>query len=118
MRHKFSELRDEVLADPVRREHIAEIRRAIADVRKLAALREGRELTQRQVAATLGVSQANVSRIEHEDDLYLSTLRGYVEALGGRLELAAVFEDEVVYLTERPEAMPAEDGEPLEAANG
>lgn len=118
MARKFRELSDPIRANPENRARIDEMRRAIEDSLKLAALREGRELTQRQVAAALGVSQANVSRIEHEDDLYLSTLRGYIEALGGRLELAAVFEDEVVYLTERPEAMPADDAEPLEAANG
>ncbi len=46
----------------------------------------------------LGVTQANISRIEHEEDLYLSTLRSYVEALGGRLEVNAVFADGVVSL--------------------
>lgn len=49
------------------------------------------------------VTQANLSRIEHQDDLYLSTLRGYVEALGGRLELRAVFPDQTVDLR-TPEA--------------
>jgi hypothetical protein len=43
------------------------------------------------VAGGLGISQANVTRIEHEEDLYLSTLRSYVEALGGRLEVNAAF---------------------------
>jgi hypothetical protein len=46
------------------------------------------------------VTQANVSRIEHEEDVYLSTLRGYVEALGGQLELRAVcpgdYDDDVI----------------------
>ncbi|HEX5165267.1 MAG TPA: hypothetical protein VFV93_07725 [Thermomicrobiales bacterium] len=53
-------------------------------------------MTHREVAETLEVSQANISRIEHEDDLYLSTLSGYVAALGGRLELRAVFPDQTV----------------------
>ena len=43
------------------------------------------------MAGGLGISQANVARIEHEEDLYLSTLRSYVEALGGRLEVNAAF---------------------------
>ena len=48
------------------------------------------------MASTLGTSQANISRIEHQEDLFLSTLREYVEALGGTLELRAVFDDETV----------------------
>jgi len=50
------------------------------------------------VASKFSVSQANISRIEHEEDLYLSTLREYVEALGGELQLKAVFEDQEIYL--------------------
>ena len=55
-------------------------------------------MTQVQVAQTLGSSQANISKIERRDDLYLSTLSEYVEALGGRLELRAVFPDEVIMI--------------------
>jgi hypothetical protein len=56
-----------------------------------AELRKARTLTQEQLAATLGVTQAQVSRIEHQTDLYLSTLAGYLEAMGGHLELVGVF---------------------------
>jgi len=45
------------------------------------------------LADALGVSQANISRIEHQDDVYLSTLRAYIEALGGELEITARFPD-------------------------
>jgi transcriptional regulator with XRE-family HTH domain len=57
----------------------------------LSQLRHARRLTQAQLGAALGVSQAQVSRIENQADLYLSTLRSYVEAMGGQLELRAVF---------------------------
>jgi hypothetical protein len=50
------------------------------------------------LAEALDVSQPNVSRIEHQDDVFLSTLRSYVEALGGRLEVRAVFDDLTVDL--------------------
>ena len=50
------------------------------------------------MAETLGVTQAKISRIEHEEDLYLSTLRGYIMALGGELEIHAVFPDGKVAL--------------------
>jgi DNA-binding XRE family transcriptional regulator len=89
----FEELEAEVLADPVRRARVAAYKRAMEDALALAELRAQRGLTQTAVAETLGVSQANVSRVEHEEDLYLSTLRGYVAALGGELEVSAVFPD-------------------------
>jgi transcriptional regulator with XRE-family HTH domain len=61
-------------------------------------VREKRGASQAEVASALEVTQANVSRIEHEEDVYLSTLRGYIEALGGKLELSAVFPDGAVPL--------------------
>lgn len=96
MAHSFRKLREPIEADPKRRAHVEEIVRAMRDALELTRLREARGMTQREVAATLAVSQANISRIEHEDDLYLSTLSNYVAALGGRLELRAVFPDETV----------------------
>jgi transcriptional regulator with XRE-family HTH domain len=59
----------------------------------LAQLRNARRLTQAQLASVLGVSQAQVSRVENQADLYLSTLRSYVQAMGGELELRVVFPD-------------------------
>jgi transcriptional regulator with XRE-family HTH domain len=59
----------------------------------LTDLRESLGVTQAQLAGSLGVSQPNISKIERNDDLYLSTLGGYVAALGGRLEVRAVFPD-------------------------
>jgi transcriptional regulator with XRE-family HTH domain len=77
-----------------------EQKRAMRVALALGKLREQRGATQREVADALDVSQSNVSRIEHEDDVYLSTLRGYVEALGGKLEIRAVFPDDQVVLIE------------------
>lgn len=94
----FAELAAAVKADPVRRARIATYKRAMENAVALAELRAGRGVTQTEVAEALGVTQANVSRIEHEEDLYLSTLRGYVEALGAELEVSAVFPDGKVTL--------------------
>jgi DNA-binding XRE family transcriptional regulator len=94
----FEELEAEVLADPVRRAQVATYKRAMEDALALAELRAQRGLTQAAVANALGVTQANISRIEHEEDLYLSTLRGYLAALGGELEINAVFPDGKVTL--------------------
>lgn len=72
----------------------AELGRREEDYRRtLAQLRHARRLTQTQLAGALGVSQAQVSRVENQADLYLSTLRSYVQAMGGELELRAVFPD-------------------------
>jgi transcriptional regulator with XRE-family HTH domain len=54
---------------------------------------EKRDRRQSVLAKRLGVNQGQVSRIERQEDPRLSTLEKYIEALGGRLELVAVFED-------------------------
>jgi len=64
----------------------------------LRALRELAGMTQLEIAALLELSQAELSRAERRDDHLLSTIRKYIEALGGRLEVVAVFEDRVVRL--------------------
>jgi transcriptional regulator with XRE-family HTH domain len=67
------------------------LRDAVSDALALAEIRAHRGLTQVDVARVMRTSQANVSKLERREDLYLSTLRGFVEALGGQLELSAVF---------------------------
>lgn len=69
----------------------------------LYELRAARRLTQQQLAQTLGLSQAAVSQMEHRTDLYLSTLENFVEAMGGHLEIYAVFGDGKIKLTCAPE---------------
>ena len=59
----------------------------------LAELRQQRNSTQVDVAARLGIKQPNIAQLERRDDIYLSTLRSYVEALGGTLDLIARFPD-------------------------
>ena len=100
---KFADLADRERDNPGQVERIGAFRRAIDDVLRLAELRSRRGVTQQQLAATLHVTQANISRIERNEDLYLSTLRGYVAALGGELEINAVFPDGSVALVATPE---------------
>lgn len=59
----------------------------IADVEGLKALRVLAERSQEQIAESLGIKQPSVHKIEKQTDLYLSTLRRFVEAAGGSLEL-------------------------------
>lgn len=84
---------------PADREAIDEIKHAMLLQVRLRELRERRGATQDAVAKGLGTSRPNVSRIEAEDDMRLTTLERYVRALGGRLEVRAIFEDEAIDLT-------------------
>jgi len=64
--------------------------------RKIAALRlqqarEAAGLTQEEVAERLGVTQATLSRMERRPDVKISNIRRYIEALGGRLQVRAIF---------------------------
>lgn len=95
-RRSFKELKAPIDGDTVRRARVEDAKRAMRQAHALAELRASRDITQQELAGALHVSQPNVSRIEHQDDFYLSTLRSYVEGLGGRLELRAVFEDQTV----------------------
>lgn len=90
-RSSFKELRERVVADPERRERVEEIGRAYDAVLALADLRESLGFTQAEIAEVLKVSQPNISKLEGKDDLRLSTLGGYVAALGGHLEVRAIF---------------------------
>jgi hypothetical protein len=101
-RHNFRELQTAIKADPVRRARLEGERRLTEAIIQLTALREARGTTQQQIADAWDVSQANISQIEHTPDIYLSTLRNYVAALGGRLEIVAVFPDETIRLVPVP----------------
>lgn len=63
----------------------------VAEEMSLRELRRAHKLTQARIAETLGIGQDQVSRLEQRSDLLLSTLRGYVEAMGGRLTIVAEF---------------------------
>jgi len=70
-----------------------------AEERSLKALRQELELTQAQVSRAAAMTQSELSRLEGRDDHLTSTLRRYVAALGGTLELTAVFGKRRVKLT-------------------
>jgi transcriptional regulator with XRE-family HTH domain len=59
----------------------------------LDALRDAKQLTQVQMAQLLKISQGAVSKVERRTDMFVSTLRNYVRAIGGDLEIRAVFPD-------------------------
>ena len=63
----------------------------VAEELTLRDLRRAHELTQEDVGESLGIGQEGVSRLEKCTDLLISTLRGYVDAMGGSLRLTAEF---------------------------
>ncbi len=65
----------------------------IAEEMTLAKLREARLRSQAQIGEKLGIKQAAVSRLERRTDMYLSTLRELISAMGGTLQITAEFPD-------------------------
>jgi ribosome-binding protein aMBF1 (putative translation factor) len=110
----WRDIRGDADRDPERRRSVAKARREAEEEQRayeqtLAELRRARAYTQDQLAATLDVPQSQVSRIERQADLYVSTLARYLEAMGGRLELVGVFDDRRVPLTLADLTRPAEE---------
>ena len=64
-------------------------RELIREEMTLQALRKQLELTQEIMAESLDIRQGNISKVENRSDMLISTLRSYVEAMGGTLELVA-----------------------------
>ena len=78
--------------DPARRARIeVEAERLHTEYLTLQELRKARDLTQVQLAETLGIQQATVAKYERQSDLLLSTLTSYVRAMGGSLKLMVEF---------------------------
>jgi hypothetical protein len=71
-----------------------EAERLIAEEMTLRELRKARARSQRAVGEILHINQAAVSKIERRTDMYVSTLRSFVEAMGGELEIIARFPDQ------------------------
>lgn len=97
-RKPFSELSKEVRKRPGAAAEIDARKRAIVSAVRLAELRQQIGKTQTELAQVLEMTQANVSRIEHSENLYLRTLADYVGALGGHIEVNAVFDNDIVPL--------------------
>jgi len=87
----------------VRRKHAPEVEERIR--RKVAAkgmtlnqLREARQLTQVRLAGVLKINQGAVSMMEKRTDMYVSTLRNYIEAMGGELKITAEFPEGAIQI--------------------
>ena len=76
----------------------------------LDALRDAKQLTQVQMAQLLKISQGAVSKVERRTDMFVSTLRNYVRAIGGDLEIRAVFPDGDVLIDQFDDARRTDNG--------
>ena len=91
MAKNFNELRAKM--SPEAQSRAAARAEAMLVEMQLQELRKTRQVTQVEVAKAMNVEQAAVSKLERREDMYVSTLREYVKALGGELKLVASFPD-------------------------
>jgi len=89
MARKFEEL-IEKMPSAARSRAEAKAAKLIAEY-ALQELREARSMTQARLAEILGKDQSVISRIEKRTDMYVSTLAEFIRAMGGELEIRAVF---------------------------
>ena len=97
-RTPFAELRDKM--SPAAKQRAKTRATQLVAELPLHELRAARERTQVQLALVLKVNQAAVSKLERRTDMYISTLRSYIQAMGGDLEIVAKFPDGAVQLTQ------------------
>lgn len=90
----YQGLHERILERPGALERLDALREETLREVGLYELRRSLEISQEDLAAELEISQSAISQLERADDLKLSTLRKYLEKLGARLELIAVFDTE------------------------
>ena len=98
MAKSFKTLVDKM--SPESRDRVARRKRELLEGLALQELREARRLTQRQLAESLHITQASVSKMESQSDMYVSTLRRFLEAMGGQLRIVATFPDGEVLISQ------------------
>ncbi|MDB4948630.1 MAG: transcriptional regulator [Gemmatimonadetes bacterium] len=98
MAKKFKDLVARMPLESQERAHARS--RAILASMPLQELRRARSLSQRTLADTLGASQAAISKLERRADMYVSTLRRYIEGMGGELDITARFPDGSVEISQ------------------
>lgn len=97
MANKFSDLRSKMSSDAQSRSKVKA--RAMLDQMPLDELRQARGLSQKMLAELLHVQQPSIAKLEKRTDMYLSTLRSHIEAMGGELEVVARFPEGMVKIS-------------------
>lgn len=97
---KWSDIRAQRFTPEELRQLDQEIESELLEV-DLRALREAAGLTQEELAQRVEITQSQLSKMERREDHRISTLRRYVEALGGSLEICAVIDGKRIKLAER-----------------
>ena len=95
--HPFSELTKDFSEEHRRR--IDGMKKELLAEMPLHELRRARALTQQDLANKLGINQPAVSKIEQRADVYVSSLRAYIEAVGGKLKIVVEFPHGEVAIT-------------------
>jgi DNA-binding transcriptional regulator YiaG len=90
-RHSFAKLRERMTPESQARMDATTAR--LSREMDLAEMRRALKLSQEELAETLNVGQAAVAKLEKRADMYVSTLRRFIEAMGGELEIVARFPD-------------------------
>ena len=97
MARKFSELTE--MMSPAARDKAHKMAQAMLAEMPLNELRQARGLSQKMLAEVLHVQQPSIAKMERRTDMYLSTLRSHIEAMGGELDLIARFPDGAVKIS-------------------
>lgn len=98
MAKSFSTLRASL--KPERRARNQQRTQIMVEEIALQELRQALNLTQEQVTEIMQMNQAAVSKMEHQSDMYISTLQKFVRAMGGHLKLVASFPEREVTLNQ------------------
>jgi ribosome-binding protein aMBF1 (putative translation factor) len=88
-RHPYAELR--ARRSPEARKRAEKIAEELGRAIDLADLRRARDLSQEELAQALGVEQPAIAKMEKRTDMYVSSLRRFIEAMGGQLRIVARF---------------------------
>jgi predicted XRE-type DNA-binding protein len=97
MAKKFAELRARMPVESQQRAN--ELAQTMMQEMPLQELRQARGLSQKVMAELLHVQQPAIAKLEKRTDMYLSTLRSHIEAMGGQLDVIARFADGSVRIT-------------------
>lgn len=107
----------DTLPDERKQRVLAQADEMRAEYLTLQEVRNRAGLTQVNVSQTLGIPQSNVSRLEHSSDMLLSTLRSYVEAIGGHLHLVVELPGEPAIILDKLSDLLEDAGEIGSSAN-